>query len=411
RHDPDHILAAALEYARHRTGLGYRLWTEFIRDFPRVRDGYKGGELKLYDMRRREIYERLKHRDHRYMANFASYMNDGCETAIRAYRKRRAYDPNARRPKCTNPALRRGATSCVIYGKGFWCKLSDAPNQPHILASPHVVLRFPVVPSRHVAEFRLTAHMVEKLATAVRVGAVTVTPTVLSIAYEPRPVVAPIPPRGMVGMDVNKMEHSTADTDGNVRRIPNAALKYAQIRRKKHAALSVTGGRPKKNRNHSVRNMPRHVKHPGRKPKNKRHHAKKRRDWRVNRRERNRINARYRNQKNDWLYKLMHSLAGREMALVLEESTIDRLLVRSNRMMSRETRDLLKMGLSQGMIRAVADSVFPKHGLPVYGIAPAGTSSVCPACDAKLWAPKYGTKAWNLWRRTKACASWTTSPP
>ena len=88
RHDPDHILAAALEYARHRTGLGYRLWTEFIRDFPRVRDGYKGGELKLYDMRRREIYERLKHRDHRYMANFASYMNDGCETAIRAYRKR-----------------------------------------------------------------------------------------------------------------------------------------------------------------------------------------------------------------------------------------------------------------------------------------------------------------------------------
>ncbi|MCE2509197.1 MAG: hypothetical protein J4G04_07900 [Nitrosopumilaceae archaeon] len=106
----------------------------------------------------------------------------------------------------------------MIYGKGFWCKLSDAPNQP-ILASPYVVLRFPVVPSRHVAEFRLTTHMVEKLAGAVRVGAVTVTPTTLSIAYEPRPV-APVLPRGMVGMDVNKMEHSTADTDGNVRRIP-----------------------------------------------------------------------------------------------------------------------------------------------------------------------------------------------
>ena len=404
RHDPDRILAAALEYAKHNTGLGYRLWVEFIRDFPRVRDSYKGGGLERYDARRREIYERVKHRDGKYMAAFASYMNDGCETAIRAYHKRRAYDPNARRPRCTNPALRQGATSCVIYGRGFWCKLSDAPNQP-ILASPYVVLRFPVVPSRHVAEFRLTTHMVEKLAGAVRVGAVTVTPTTISIAYEPRPV-APMPPRGMVGMDVNKMEHSTADTDGNMRRIPNAALECAQTRRKKHAKLSVAGGRPKKNRKHSARNMPRHVKHPGRKPKNKRYHdTKKRRDARVNRRERNRINTRYRNQKNDWLYKLMHNLAGREMALVLEEPTIDRLLVRSNRMMSRETRDLLKMGLSQGMIRIVADSVFAKYGLPVYGITPAGTSSICPACDSKLWAPKYGTKSWNLWRRAKACVS------
>ena len=125
----------------------------------------------------------------------------------------------------------------------------------------------------------------------------------------------------------------------------------------------------------------------------------------MNRRERSRINTRYRNQKNDWLYKLMHGLTSMGMVLVLEEPTIDRLLVRSNRMMSRETRDLLKMGLSQGMIRIVADSVFAKYGLPVTGVAPAGTSSVCPACGAKLWAPKYGTKSWNLWRRAKACVS------
>ena len=61
------------------------------------------------------------------------------------------------------------------------------------------------------------------------------------------------------------------------------------------------------------------------------------------------------------------------------------------------------MGLSQGMVRAAADGVFPKYGLPVYCVTPAGTSSICPACGEKLWAPRYGTKSWKSWRRTKAC--------
>ena len=57
------------------------------------------------------------------MAQFAAYLADGCEVMARAYVKRRAADANAARPKCSNPALRRGAGSCVIYGRGFWCRL------------------------------------------------------------------------------------------------------------------------------------------------------------------------------------------------------------------------------------------------------------------------------------------------
>ena len=400
KHDPDPTLASALEYARHKTNLGYRLWTEFIRDFPQVRDDYTGEQLEQYDTRRRMIRERLKHRDGRYMAQFANYMGDMCETAVRTYHKRRAYDPNARRPRCRNSVLRQGAGSCVVYGDGFWCSLSDAPKQP-LLASRRVVLRFPVTPHRHTMEIQLTPNVVERISTAMSVGAVTINDTTVSIAYEPRPV-APVQPRGMMGMDVNKREHVAADTDGNIRRIPNTALKFAWTRRKRHAALSVTGGRPKKKRG-KARTKPRHVKRPGRKPRNKGNHSKKRRDARVNHRERNRINTRYKDQKNDWLFKMMHGLAAMGYALVLEKSTINHLLVRSNRNMSKEERDLLKMGLGQGMVRAVADSVFPKYGLPVYGVTPAGTSSTCPACGMKLWAPKYRTKAWNLWRRAKAC--------
>ena len=399
KHDPDPTLASALDYARHKTNLGYRLWAEFVRDFPKARDDYTGEQLGQYDARRRMIRERLKHRDGRYMAQFANYMGDMCETAVRTYHKRRAYDPNARRPRCRNPVLRQGAGSCVVYGDGFWCSLSDAPRQP-LLASRRVVLRFPVTPYRHTMEIQLTPHVVERIATAMSVGAVTINGTTVSIAYEPRPV-APVQPSGMMGMDVNKREHVVADTDGKVRRMPNTALKFARARRKRHAALSVTGGKSKKRGKGNTK--PRHVKHPGMKPKNKGNHTKKRHDERVNRRERNRIYIRFVNQKNDWLFKMMHGLAAMGYALVLEESTINRLLVRSNHNMSKEERDLLKMGLSQGRVRAVADGVFPKYGLPVYGVTPAGTSSTCPACGMKLWAPKYRTKAWNLWRRAKAC--------
>ncbi|MBI1658677.1 MAG: transposase [Thaumarchaeota archaeon] len=333
--------------------------------------------------------------------SFASYMADDCEAKVRAYARRRRRDPNARRPRCTNPVLRQGAGSCVIYGRGFWCRLSEAPDRP-ILESPYVVLRFPVTPSRHVAEFRLSPHIIQKLACAVRVGAVTVTRTTLSIAYEPRPV-ASTRPRGIIGMDVNKREHTTADTDGSVRYIGNAALGYAQERRKKHRALGVTGGKPKQKRR-KARATPRHVKHPGRKPKNKqRLPRKKRRDERVNRRERARINTRFRNKKTNYLYNLMHALAACGMMLALEQPTIDRLLVRRNRKMSGAERDLLKMGLSQGTITRTAREVFAKYGLPVCDVDPFGTSSRCPACDSRLWAPEYNTGAWKLWRRTKAC--------
>ena len=34
KHDPDHVLESALEHIRHKTGLGYRLFEEFTRDFP-----------------------------------------------------------------------------------------------------------------------------------------------------------------------------------------------------------------------------------------------------------------------------------------------------------------------------------------------------------------------------------------
>ena len=401
-YDPDSALAAALDHAGNKTGLGYRLWAEFIRDFPRVRDDYHGDELEQYDARRRQIYERLKHRDGKYMAAFAGYMNDECEAKMRAYYKRRAHNPNARRPRCENSVLREGAGSCIVYGRGFCCKLSDAPGQP-LLASPRVVLRFPIKPYMHTMEIQLAPNVVEAIATAVSVGAITINDTTLSIAYEPRSAI-PIQPKGMIGMDINKAEHVTADTDENARRMPNRALGFAQARRKRHARLGVTGGRPKQKRSR-IHTKSRHVKHPGRKPKNRRNHIKKRRDERVNRRERNRINARFIHQKNDWLFKLMHGLAARGYALVLEESTINRLLVRSNRNMSKEQRDLLKMGLSQGIVRAVADDVFKKYGLPVYDVIPAGTSSECPACGEKLWAAKYRTKSWNLWKRTKACVS------
>ena len=402
RHDPDPTLASALEYARHKTNLGYRLWAEFIRDFPKVRDDYMGDEMKQYDARRRQIREQLKHRDGKYMAAFAGYMSDMCEAAVRTYHKRRAHDPNARRPRCGNAVLRQGAGSCVVYGDGFWCSLADAPGQP-LLASRRVVLRFPVVPFQHTMEMQLTPNVVEKIAAAASVGAVTINGTALSIAYEPRPV-APVQPKGMIGMDVNKREHVTSDTDGKVRRIPNAALMFAQTRRKRHVALGVTGGRPKQ-KHRKIHAKPRHVKHPSRKPRNKGSRTKKRRDARVDRRERARINTRFTNQKNDWLIKTMHELAGMGYALVLEESTISRMLVKSNRNMSKEGRDLLKMGLSQGRIRAVADGVFLKYGLSVYGVTPAGTSSACPACGEKLWAAGYRTKAGGLWKRTKACTA------
>ena len=394
RHDPDHILVSALQYVKHKTGLGYKMWAEFIRDFPKVRDEYSGVELEQYDARSREIYKHLKHRDDKYMAAFANYMNGSCETTMRAYHKRCVDDPNARRPRCTSPVLRQGANTCVIYGRNFWCELSDAPNQP-LLASPYVVLRFPIIPFKHTMEIQLTPYMVEKLATAVSVGAVTINDTTISVAFAPRPVI-PVQPSGWMGMDVNKAEHVTANTGGKIRRIENKALTYAQTRRKKLAKLSVTGGKPKKKRS-----PPNHVKHPGHKPKNK----SKRRDERVNRRERARINTRYRHQKNDWLFKLMHGLAALGFVLVLEEPTIDRLLKKSNKRISKETRDLIKMGLSQGMIWTVAKGVFKKHGLPVIGIAPKGTSSTCLVCGKKLWEPKYNTKPWKMWRRTKACVT------
>ena len=57
--------------------------------------------------------------------------------------------------------------------------------------------------------------MIKAIATASRVGAVTITPTTLSIAVTPRPVAAS-KPAGVIAMDVNKAEHATADTDGNL---------------------------------------------------------------------------------------------------------------------------------------------------------------------------------------------------
>ena len=343
-----------------------------------MRDAYSGVQLKEYDIGAKKIYRLLKHRDNKYMAQFVLTMKDECEAKVRAYHKNRAHNPNERRPRCTNPILRQNAGSCRIYGQGFKGRLSDAPNLP-LQESPYVVLWFPIIPYKHAVEIQLTPYMVEKLATAVSVGAATINDKTVSIAFEPQPIL-PVPPKGVTGMDVNKVEHVTADTDGNVKRIQNGALEHAQTRRQKHANLGVTGGKPKKKRT-----PPKHTKHTGRKPKNK-----KRRDERVNHRERARINTRYNHQKKDWLFKLMHILAASGFALVLEEPTIDRLLKKSNKMMSNETRGLLKMGLSQGTIWTVAKSVYKKHGLPVIGVISKGTSSTCPTCKKTLWEPKYG---------------------
>ncbi len=302
-HDPDGALAGALEHAVHKINLGIRMWLNLIRDYPKVREDHSGAELAEYDGRVRMVYAMLKHHRGRYMAQFAKYMADGCEVMARAYVKRRTTDANATRPRCSNPALRQGSSSCVVYGRGFWCKLSDAPGQP-LLSSPYVILRFPIVPSRHTAEFKLNRHVIEAIATASGMGAVTLTPTTLSIAVTPRPAAAAEPGGGgIIAMDVNKAEHATADTNGRQERIPNGALAHAGARRRKHAAPGVAGGPPAKKRNgrRSGRRHP--AKHPGRKPSNKR------RDRRVNRRERRAINARYANQKTNHLYKMMHGLA------------------------------------------------------------------------------------------------------
>ena len=116
KYDPDHTLVSALEYARHKTGLGYRIWGEFIRDFPKVREDYTGDDQKRYDARQHEIYKRLKHRDDKYMAQFATYMSDTCETAVRAYRKRRAYNPQRAAPFMHQPRTAAGGRlMCHIW--------------------------------------------------------------------------------------------------------------------------------------------------------------------------------------------------------------------------------------------------------------------------------------------------------
>ena len=392
-YEPDAALAGALESAVHKTNLGTRMWLDLIRDYPKVRSDYSDAELAEYNGRLRRIYAMLKHRRGGYMAQFALYLLEHCETLARTYVKRRAADANAAHPRCSNPALRQGAGSCVVYGRGFWCKLSDAPRQP-LLSSPYVVLRFPVTPSKHTAEFRLNGRMVEAIAAASKVGAVTVTPTTLSVSLTPRPI-ARREPGGVAAMDVNKAEHATADTDGRQGRVQNVALVHAGARRRKHAALGVTGGRAPKKRNGCRR-----ARHPGRKPSNK----DKRRDWRVNRRQRRVINNRYTNQKTDFLYKVMHGLAARGMDLVLERPTIDAMLVSSNMNMSSMERDLLKMGLSQGAIVKVAGRVFAKHGLRVHLVDPRGTSARCPLCGEKFWEARYeDKKLWRQWRRKKAC--------
>ena len=135
-YDPDDALTGALEHAIHKTNLGIKMWLALIRDYPKVRDSYSGTDLAEYDGRVRRIYAMLKHRNGKYMAQFAKYLADGCEVMARAYVKRRAADANAARPKCSNPALRQGAASCVIYGRGFWCRLADAPQHP-LLSSPY----------------------------------------------------------------------------------------------------------------------------------------------------------------------------------------------------------------------------------------------------------------------------------
>ena len=399
-HDHDDALAGALESAVHKTNLGVRMWLGLIRDYPKVRGDYSGAELAEYDGRRREIYAMLKHRQGRYMAQFALYLLKHCETLARTYVKRRAADANAARPRCSNPALMQGAGSCVLVARGLWVKLADAPKHAvELLAAPHVILRFPVVPYHHTTEFRLNGRMVEDIATARRVGAVTVTPTALSVAVEPMPPTAGRA-AGCIAMDINKREHAIADTAGRQERVQNVALVHAEARRRKHTALGVTGGQAPKKRNGQRAGGRRLARHPGRKPSNK----GKRRDWRVNRLERKAINTRYTNQKMDFLYKMMHGLAARGMDLVLERPTIDAVLVRSNGNMSSTERDLLKMGLSQGTVVEVARRVFAKHGLRVHLVDPWGTSSDCPVCGERFWEARYkDKKLWRQWRRKKAC--------
>ena len=401
RHHQDPKLSSALEYAKHKTNLGYRLFVEFI---ARLSDGAgrirRGGSETVrfpppHDTRTTQGTA---------AANTWRSLPATCATCARPPSAPTAKDahttPTRAVPNAKTPSCARAQTPASYMVMGFWCSLSDAPNQP-LLASRRVFLRFPITPSRHAMEIQLTPNVVERIATAVSAGAVTINNTTASIAYEPQPV-QPVQPKGMMGMDVNKREHVIASTDGEVDHIVNGALGFAQERRRRHAILGVTGGRPK---HPKARTKPRYVKNPGSKPRNKGKRSKKRRDWRVNRRERARINSRFVHRKNDWLFKTMHGCATRGYALVLEESAINRLLVRSNRMMSREQRDLLKMGLSQGIIRAVADGVFKKYGLSVYGVTPAGTSSECPKCGEKLWAAKYRTRSWKSWKRVKACTA------
>ena len=47
KYDPDNTLVSALEYAKHKTGLGYHMWGEFIRDF---RFSDKRGEIQISDI-------------------------------------------------------------------------------------------------------------------------------------------------------------------------------------------------------------------------------------------------------------------------------------------------------------------------------------------------------------------------
>ena len=111
------------------------------------------------------------------------------------------------------------------------------------------MLRFPITPHKHTMEIQLTPYMVEKLATAVRVGVVTVTDKAISIAYESQHM-TPVQLRELMGVDVNKAEHVTADTAGNLNHIPNEALGFAQTRHQKHVRLSVTGTHQRRNALH-----------------------------------------------------------------------------------------------------------------------------------------------------------------
>ncbi len=81
----------------------------------------------------------------------------------------------------------------------------------------------------------------EVIATASRVGAVTITPTTPSIAVALRPVAAAEPGGGIIAMDVNKAEYAASDTNGRQGRLPNGALAHAKAGR---PPKSGTGGGP-----------------------------------------------------------------------------------------------------------------------------------------------------------------------